>query len=1330
MDASRDEGLAAELELLDAAFPADVEAPESWPRADELLSTVDGAALDEAEGDELPAAVSLFDRVAHFEYARGRFEEALARARTAVEVAAKLGEVAAAGKPHRTLALVLFQFDRDQEALEHLERALRLHSLEKDFDDEVLEDQVLISQALANLERLGDAREEVEQALSSIPPGAPGRAAAKARGHLAWLLYREGKYREAVALGQEALQELADACGPRHPESLSLRIDLGVILAADSRFEQSREELEVTVALSCEVLGEFHPSVGMARSMLGTTFQMEGEQGGGSEEFQAAKEALEGALKHGEEVLPAGHRSIDYRHLWLARTLESLNDMKGALSHIDTAIALSKSVDPPNPGRLAGGLIARAKVLERSGNDAEAYEIFAAARSILATAPESQARRRGECEIGMGRAAEEQGNLTTARTHLEAAVLAYGEVESDRTAAGWEQGARVELATVSARIAEELAASCRALGQPDAARTVLDRGRELFVEVLVDISSEADLTGAIAVTDAARQSSVPKVAFEALERGESLLDDDANDSERRRVGAAWHRLGRSCRLQDEVDSALWAFRKALPMLIGDSRFMGVTYHDIGEIHAERGEWPEAIELYRRAVKLKSEGGGPQVDRTSTLIALGRALLSSNDSEGALEAYADCQAILDSLPERDLGREVLLLEDLGNLKSREDNAVEAAELFGRAVETAREADDPQLLANSLLALGRARHAGEDHDGAMEAFAERLEILRELPHPDLQGEGVTLHDIANLRRDEDRVDEAAALLREAVDRKRRGGQSPRDLGLTLLVLGRDLVTIGDLTGAIAAFEERLEVLHGLDEPEQHSEAVTWHEIGSALSKAERHDEAIAAFRRAEVLERDAREMYELATTLLALGRTLKQTGDYAGALAAYEERLQIIDDPRSRGVTLHDIATVHRARGEFTEAAAIYRKAAAEKKKGDSPPIDQAITLLALGRVRRAAGDWKAALEAFEGRLELLDSLPARDNPATATTLQEIADTLAEIGRTAEAASRYKEAVARQREVGGDSGVLTKLLLSEANLRLSRREFDQAWSLAEEGAALLSEGPEADSVQLAAALMTLGEVAMLSEEAEQAIPLFKESDQLLVESSSDPIDLAILRRQLAEAYSATGHEDDSSRYRESARAALSEGLEKGVKNTAMMPTLAVLAVEVGSSDVVETIAAEARKLVASNPTNPDHKKLLANVLREAGRAYEMVAGEPARAAGQYRAAANCLREVGNRFGAATCLRSVAEIQAAAGEHADALATLEERLGLLREEPPSDERSRLELTTLERMAKAQLAAGSDAAARLLVEQAERLLTEGGTADEEIAAGLRDLANKLNTD
>jgi tetratricopeptide (TPR) repeat protein len=599
----------------------------------------------------------------------------------------------------------------------------------------------------------------------------------------------------------------------------------------------------------------------------------------------------------------------------------------------------------------------------------------------------------------------------------------------------------------------------------------------------------------------------------------------------------------------------------------------------------------------------------------------------------------------------------------------------------------------LLANALLDLGRSRYALEEYDDALAAYEERLEILRSLPESDPQGEGVTLHDIADVHEARGDLPRAAALLRDAVDHKRRGGEIPRDLGVSLLALGRALVATEDLADAVAAFEERVAILRSLPEPEHHSEAVTLHELGAALGQAGRHAEAIDALRQAEALERESGEEEELAFTLLALGRVLRRSGDGGAALDAFEERLGILDS-------------------------------------GAEP-----------------------------------------DGRAEATTLQEIAETLVELERPAEAVARYEEAIARHRELAGNLDGLAVLLFGAANLRLGLRDLDQARSLAEESVELLRVDPEPDPMQLSAALMTLGDATMRAGESQRAVPLLEESHRLLVDAGADPIELAILGRRLAAAYSATGREQDSRRYQENARAALAEGLDEGVKNPTMLPMLATIAAEVGAPELVERLIDEARASAAEDPAGARGQSLLVDVLRSAGWGYETAAepaaaigpyserlaileglperdmeaegrarrdlgdvhrdlGESAAAIAAYRQAADCLRESGHRFAAATCQRYLAEVQAEEGDHAGALTTLAERLTLLGEEPEGDERRRLELATFEHIARSHLAAGSEGEARKAVEEAQRVLAEGGEADEEIAAGLRELAAELGLD
>ncbi|HTR73952.1 MAG TPA: tetratricopeptide repeat protein [Solirubrobacterales bacterium] len=1377
MDSSGGEGLDRELDgmlarfreeppsidALDAAFPDDVEDPANWPRATALLPYVDRAIASGRDEAERQTVVSLLNRAALVEFAHGRYEAALTRAQVAVQAGGDLGEIAAAGDPHRTLAMALFEYGRYDEAEEEIRRALELHGIDADPADEtVREDRILLSQILSALGRREPAHEEAELALSSMPDGSLDRAGARARAQLAWSLSMEGDRGEAVTQSRQAIEEIGETWGTRHPEMVSAQTDLGAILAADGQLESSREELEAVVSLAVEILGEDHPTVDVARSMLGTTMERQGDHA-------AARDELGAALKHGEGVLPPGHSGLWYRNRWLSGTLESLGDREGALAHLEAAIAVLEANETLYAARLAGDLTARGKLLLKLGRSADAYESFDQARSAISGEDEAEARVRGECEIEMGRIAREDGQLTIARNHLEAALGAYARLDGDPVFDGWRQGAAVELAVVSAQIVEDLAASCRALDLADTGRTLLERGRKAFAEALSGILSDSNLIGAIAVADAASASSVPSLAQEALTRAASLLTTDKDEGHRRRLGASWHRLGRTYRHDGEMDQALAAFEAAVPLLEGDAQLRGVTLHDIAEIRAERQQWSKAIELFREAVDLKEESDDPQGDRVSTLIGLARALIEDGDPEGAAEAYARSRDILDSLPEHDPVLEIVLLEDLGDLRSREGKTGEAAGLFRRAADVARETGEPRYLTNTLTELGRALRADGKGDEALEAFEERLAILRSLPEPDPQAEGVTLHDIAVIHRDRREHAEAVALLREAAESKRRAGEAPRDLAVTLLSLGRMLVGTREYEEARAAFEEGVEVLRSLPEPDRFYEALTLKELGTAQSRLQNYPAAIGAFRQAEALRREDGEMGDLAVTLVGLGRALKGAEEYEAALATFEETLSLVDDPHMRGVALHDIANVHRARGESLEAAAFYGEAAAEKRKGDGHPKDLGFTLFSLARALRASGDLKGALEALKERLEILDGLDEPDDVGEMRTRREMAEILVSLRRPDEAVAVYEEAIERQRLQKDDGLVLAGLLLGEATIQLRLGELDDAQRLAGEAVVLQRKGPEPDRTQLSAALMVLGQGALLSDQPGEAAPLLEEANELLAQTEADPIDVAILRRSLADAYSRTDREDDAERNLEEARLALEEGLEQGMKTPSGLMTFALLAADIGAPDLVAKVIEQGRALVAADPTSRQAKKVLVDILQAVGRTYERVADEPAAAIGpyteqlqvleglpqrdkkaeggvhrdlggvhrvlkeldsasaSYRQAVDCYREAGDRLAVATCMRYLAEISAELGDHAAALATLEERIGVLAEEPEGKERTRLEIATFERMARFHLAAGDEDEARRWLEKAESAQTEGGTADKDIAESLTELRARL---
>lgn len=1339
---------------LDDTFPTDVEDPSNWPRGARLLPFVDELPTPTG-GEDLAAFASLLNRAALLECARGHFEPAAERARAAVETAAT-DKTPAAGDPHRTLAVVLHELDRHQAAEAEVELALELHGVEANPAGEaVREDRVVHAKILATLSRLDAARVEAELALA--PDEEADRPAAKARAQIAWLLHLDESHEEALEQSRRAIEEIGRTWGTRHPEIVHARIGLGLILAGAGELPRSREELEQTLALAIEIVGEAHPLVDVARSILATTMERQGDHA-------AAKENFEIALANGEVVLPPDNGGLWYRNWWLSRVLDSLGDGEGSLLHLEKAIRIGESSDFLASDRLADDLVRQGKLLRRLKRESEAYGVLDRARSVASGDGERDAHVRGEAVIEMARMAQARGDLTTARDHFEAAMAAFGAIEEDPVAAGWEQGAGVEMAVVSALIAEKLAASYRTVGLADAARETLDRGRALFVEMLDSILAGANLTGAIAAADAAAGSSVPDVAFRALTQAESLLTTD--DDARKRLGGAWHRLGRSLRRQREFDQAMKAFDAAKPLIEADPQFLGVTLHDLAEIHSERAEWKQAIELYREAADLKEKGGDPTGDRASTLIGLGRALLESGDPAGAAETYARARAILDSIPEHDRRIDLLLLEDLGDLRSKEGDLKEAADLFTQAADIGREISEPRRLATTLVALGRVLYAAGDYDEALSIFEEQLGILRALPVRAPVEEGMTLHDMAavhNARRD---IPRATQLLREATDLKRRGEDGPGNLAVTLLSLGRLLYGAGEHEEALAPLAESRDLFRSVED--RRGEANSLYDLGVVNRRLHRDREAIELLRQAETIQRETRATGDLGLTLSALGRAFDGIGEHDRALAAYEEQLSISDDPQARGVALHDIANAHQARGDAVEAVALFREAAAEKQKGGGDRRDLTTTLLALARASRESGDLKGALEALEERLGVYADLPRRDRVGEAETLQEMSAVLADLSRPDRAFSIYQATIAGLRE-GEDRFGLAVMLLGEARLRLGLRDTAEAARLAEESAGLLRRMDEPDRTQLAAALSILAEVALSDDAPERAIGPLEEANELLDQTGAKPIDVAMARRRLAHTYAQVGDDEKARVWREEARTRLLEGLEDDGRAASMLPILAVIAVDIDAPDLVARITDEARDLIAASPTSQQQKRLLADILRGIGKAYEVTAkdpaaavgpyrerlrvleelpqrdklaegraqhdlggihralGQPAEAMAAYRRAADCHREAGNRFAASTSLRYLAELQTAAGDHDAALDSLGERLRLLEEEPPGAERARIELATFERMARVHLAIGDEAEAREHLERASTLRAEGAVADEDIATGLQELGTEL---
>ena len=273
---------------------------------------------------------------------------------------------------------------------------------------------------------------------------------------------------------------------------------------------------------------------------------------------------------------------------------------------------------------------------------------------------------------------------------------------------------------------------------------------------------------------------------------------------------------------------------------------------------------------------------------------------------------------------------------------------------------------RLLAELLRLLGRWYElSAREPQEARAAYEERLRILSGLPDPDPGELGVVLRDLGDVDRLEGRTTEAIEMYRQALRSMSQAESQSSQVSRAgvLLVLGRAFADTGELSAALDAFRERLEVLASLPEPDAHAAGVTLHDMGDVRLAEGKFAEAADLYRQAAESKRGAGEAVsvpDLAITLTALGRTLVRLSDFGAAFVVFEERLELLSsvaelDLAALGVTLRDMGDVRRAEGRLLEAADLYRQAVECKREAGVDSRDLLVTLLLFAESLSGSGD---------------------------------------------------------------------------------------------------------------------------------------------------------------------------------------------------------------------------------------------------------------------------------------------------------------------------------------------------------------------------------------
>jgi len=314
-------------------------------------------------------------------------------------------------------------------------------------------------------------------------------------------------------------------------------------------------------------------------------------------------------------------------------------------------------------------------------------------------------------------------------------------------------------------------------------------------------------------------------------------------------------------------------------------------------------------------------------------------------------------------------------------------------------------------------------------------------------DLQRRAWTLQE-------EFRFDEAAALLRDAVDAASACGE---EAAFDVANLLNDLAEVEFERGDIAASLETARLARAVAGDDVASIDGTGAHI--LLRSLERSGTAARALGRYGDAERDLRGALQVAETVFgrnsfewaqvgnSLGMVYKYSGRWDEAEQLYAEVLRTVsatdgESADALASVYHNIGGLLHARGEYAAAEAPARKAwRLSRETHGSDDIQTMVHAVAFAAVLDGLDKWDDSIPIYRHALTIFERLYGPDHPEVGATLHNLGAALAATGSHDEAEDCYRRALTvAERTIGTDAPAtaLTRQNLGQLLCTVGRRE----------------------------------------------------------------------------------------------------------------------------------------------------------------------------------------------------------------------------------------------------------------------------------------------------
>ncbi len=261
---------------------------------------------------------------------------------------------------------------------------------------------------------------------------------------------------------------------------------------------------------------------------------------------------------------------------------------------------------------------------------------------------------------------------------------------------------------------------------------------------------------------------------------------------------------------------------------------------------------------------------------------------------------------------------------------------------------------------LISYGHARLSGGPLTHAVELFTEAADVAERLG--DRQALQDAMFGLGDAHRQLGRLEDGMGPLSRAADLARDNGDVEAEAH-AVLSLSLAHSTLGNGQEALAGADRLTGIAAAAQDPL--TEARAWNARFTALLTMGRWEEtitagdrAVSAYENAGVQEATDYALNAKGVAQLALGRPAEATASLEAALGA----ASAMENPRTEGVCLYNLAWTHWTRGRYGQAAETAERAAAALQRAGAAEAGAAEALAAAARAR-AAADLQGAAEAL-------------------------------------------------------------------------------------------------------------------------------------------------------------------------------------------------------------------------------------------------------------------------------------------------------------------------------------------------------------------------------